>query len=184
MKHGSIIMIQRLNKSPYYGNTRSPYSQEISCARISPKYHDNSFLGLGRCSAFGIHATQDNHYWRYLYSHNAGFTWEYHGKLLAGVLLLHDNAPTHKSWTSQTAIKKCGFLELNHLPYRPGSRDYFLFRNLKKFLRERQFSNDNAVNEAVTGYFDTQDVSFFLKVFITRAKWTKCLTIKRYYIEK
>ena len=41
-----------------------PYSQEISCARNSRKDFGNSFLGLRRCSPFGIHATPDNHYWR------------------------------------------------------------------------------------------------------------------------
>ena len=54
-----------------------PYSQEISCATISRKDHGNSFLGLIRYSAFGIHATQDNHYWRHLCFHNGGFTREY-----------------------------------------------------------------------------------------------------------
>ena len=58
------------------------------------------------------------------------------GKLSAGVLLLHDNAPAHKSHTSWADIRKCGFIELNHLPYSPdlAPSDYFLFRNLKKFL--------------------------------------------------
>ena len=46
MKHRSIIMIQRLNKSPCNGNRRVPCSQEISCATISPKDHSNSFFGL------------------------------------------------------------------------------------------------------------------------------------------
>ena len=42
-----------------------------------------------------------------------------HGKLLAGVLLVHDNAPAHKSRTLQAAVRKCGFIELNHPPYIP-----------------------------------------------------------------
>ena len=37
------------------------------------------------------------------------------GKLSAGVLLLHDNAPVHKSCTSWAAIRKYDFVELNHL---------------------------------------------------------------------
>ena len=54
------------------------------------------------------------------------------GKLSAGVLLLHDNAPTHKSRTSRAAIWKCGFVELKHPPYSPdlALSDYFLFKNL------------------------------------------------------
>ena len=54
-----------------------PYSQKISCATIIRKDHGNSFLGLGRCSAFGIHSTQDNHYSRHLCFHIGGFTREY-----------------------------------------------------------------------------------------------------------
>ena len=44
-----------------------------------------------------------------------------HGKLLAGVLLLHDNAPAHKSCLSWAAIRKCDFIELN-LQSRPDSQ--------------------------------------------------------------
>ena len=85
------------------------------------------------------------------------------GKLSAGVLLLHDNAPAHKSRTTLVAIRKCGFVELYYLPYSPdlAPSDCFHFENLKKFLRGRRFTDDNAVKEDVTGYFGIQDVSFF-----------------------
>ena len=50
------------------------------------------------------------------------------GNLSTGVLLLHDNAPTHKSCTLRAAIGKYGFIELNHPPYSPNlaPSDYFL----------------------------------------------------------
>ena len=85
---------------------------------------------------------------------------KHRGKLSADVLLLHDNPPAHKSRTSRAAIRKCGFVELNHPPYNPDLApcDYFLFRNLKKFLRGQQISDDNAVKKVVTENFDTQDV--------------------------
>ena len=41
------------------------------------------------------------------------------GKLAAGVLLLHDNAPVHKSRVAQVAIHECKFKQLNHPPYSP-----------------------------------------------------------------
>ena len=98
-------------------------------------------------------------------------------------VLLHDKAHAHKSCTSLAAIRKCGFVELNHPPYSAdlAPSDYFLFRNIKKFLRGRRFPDDNAVKEAVTGYGDTQDVSFFLRVFnhwrqselsVLESRWT------------
>ena len=39
------------------------------------------------------------------------------GKLAAGVLLLHDNAPVHKSRVAQAAIRECKFEQLNHPQY-------------------------------------------------------------------
>ena len=38
------------------------------------------------------------------------------GKLSAGILLLHDNAPVHKSNVALEAIRKSGFTELEHPP--------------------------------------------------------------------
>ena len=65
------------------------------------------------------------------------------GKLAAGVLLLHDNAPVHKSGVAQAqaAIRECKFEQLNHLPYSPdlAPSDYYLFRNLKSHLRGTRF---------------------------------------------
>ena len=82
------------------------------------------------------------------------------GKISAGVLLLHDNESAHMPRISRAAMRKCGFVELNHPPYSPDLAriDYFLFRNLKEFLRGRRFPDGNAVKETVTGYFDTQEV--------------------------
>ena len=50
------------------------------------------------------------------------------GKLAAGVLL-HDNAPVHKSRVAQAAKRECKFEQLNHLPYSPdlAPSDYYLF---------------------------------------------------------
>ena len=57
------------------------------------------------------------------------------GKISAGVLLLHDNAPVHLSAKSQTAIRQCGFQQVNHPPYSPdlAPSDYFLFRGVNDF---------------------------------------------------
>ena len=65
----------------------------------------------------------------------------HHGKLSPGVLLLHDNAPVHRSRTLRAAIRTCGFVDVNHLTYSAdlAPSDYFLFRNLKKILCGRQF---------------------------------------------
>src|SRR5215471_12603495 len=87
------------------------------------------------------------------------------GRLSAGVLLLHDNAPVHMSAKSQAAIRQCEFQQLNHPPYSPdlAPSDYFLFRVMKKFLRGKRFSSDEEVKEAVTTWFEEQSNDFFFQ---------------------
>ena len=67
------------------------------------------------------------------------------GKLSQGVLLLHDNAPVHKSRIAQAAIRECKFEQLNHPPYSPdlASSDYYLFRNLKNKTNHPISSNSH-----------------------------------------
>ena len=87
------------------------------------------------------------------------------GKLLAGVLLLHDNAPVHMYAKSQATIRQRGFQQLNHPPYSPdlAPSDYFLFRVMKKILRGKRFSGDEEVKEAVTTWFEEQSKHFFFQ---------------------
>ena len=87
------------------------------------------------------------------------------GKLSAGMLLLHDNAPVHMSAKSQAAIRQCGLQQLNHPPYSPDldPLDYFLFRVMKKFLQGERFSSEEEVKEAVTTWFEEQSKFFFFQ---------------------
>jgi histone-lysine N-methyltransferase SETMAR len=80
------------------------------------------------------------------------------GKLSAGMLILHDSAPVHMSAKSQAAIRQCGFQQLNHQPYSPdlAPSDYFLLRDIKKFLRGKRFSSDEEVKESVMTWFAEQ----------------------------
>jgi len=41
------------------------------------------------------------------------------GKLSMGVSLLRDNAPVHKSFVAQQAIRDCRFVQPNHHAYSP-----------------------------------------------------------------
>lgn len=41
------------------------------------------------------------------------------GLVTRGVLLLHDNAPVHRSHVVQAAIRERGFEQLDHPPYSP-----------------------------------------------------------------
>lgn len=109
------------------------------------------------------------------------------GKLTKGVLLLHDNAPVHKSRVAMAALYHCGFEMLNHPPYSPDLApcDYYLFPKLKKELRGKKFSNDEEVKSAISAYFEDKDNTFFfdgINKLIERSE--KCIRVKGEYIEK
>lgn len=61
---------------------------------------------------------------------------------ISGVMLLHDNAPVHKSYV-QAAILLCGFLEMNNPPYSQDvAPSHFLFRYLQKHFCGCWFSSN------------------------------------------
>ena len=68
-----------------------------------------------------------------------------------GVVLLHDNTSVYKCNIVQAVIRKTGFVELNHLAYSPDivPSDYYLFSNLNKFLRGKNFSRDDETMDTV-----------------------------------
>lgn len=109
------------------------------------------------------------------------------GKLTKGVLLLHDNAPVHKSRVALAALHKVGFDIIDHPPYSPdlAPSDYYLFPNLKRELRGKKFSTDEEVKDAVSAYFSEKDKTFFyegIHKLIHRSE--KCIRVSGEYIEK
>lgn len=108
------------------------------------------------------------------------------GKLSQGVLLLHDNAPVHKSGVAQRAIRDSGFEELNHPPYSPdlAPSDYYLFSHLKKDLRGKRFESDEELVQVVTEWFDAK-VETFYKTGIEslRDRWLRVIALHGEYIE-
>ena len=93
------------------------------------------------------------------------------GKLTHGVLLLHDNAPVHKSNIAQAAIRRVGFAELNHPAYSLdiAPTDYYLFSNLKKFLRGKNFRSDDHAIMTVEDYL--------------RDRWVRVIASQGQYIQ-
>lgn len=109
------------------------------------------------------------------------------GKLTAGVLLLHDNAPVHKARVAKAAMQDCGFEEINHPPYSPdlAPSDYYLFPNLKKDLRGKRFSDDEELKAAINTHFEEKSEDYFLQgleKLISRSN--KCIEVLGNYIEK
>ena len=79
------------------------------------------------------------------------------GKLSDGILVLHDDAPIQMSTIATDTVCDLKFGELCHPPYSPdlAPSDYYLFSNLKKFLRGTRFLDDSEVESTVQRYFDS-----------------------------
>ena len=75
------------------------------------------------------------------------------------VLLLQDNALIHKCTIVQATIQKTSFVELYHPDYSPDiapSVDY-LFLDMKKYLRGKNFSGDDETINTVDEYLNNLD---------------------------
>lgn len=109
------------------------------------------------------------------------------GKLAAGVLLLHDNAPVLMARVSKAAVRDCGFEEINHPPYSPdlAPSDYYLFPNLKKDLRGKRFVDDEELKAAINEHFSGKEESYFLQgIDKLISRCNKCIEVMGDYIEK
>ena len=86
------------------------------------------------------------------------------GKVIKGVLFLHDNAPAHRTLATQKKLTSLGFQCLDHPPYSPdlAPPNYYLFSGLKKQLKGRQFLSDAEVIAATETWLDGQHSDFFL----------------------
>lgn len=109
------------------------------------------------------------------------------GKLTAGVLLLHDNAPVHTARVSKAAVRDCGFEEINHPPYSPdlAPSDYYLFPNLKKDLRGKRFHDDEELKAAINEHFSGKGENYFLEgIEKIISRCNKCIEVMGDYFEK
>lgn len=109
------------------------------------------------------------------------------GMLTKGVLLLHDNAPSHSSIVATQTAAHCGYQILPHPPYSPdiAPSDFFLFPQLKSALRGRHFQSDNDVISAVEGWFSDHDGCFYKEgIRKVKERWEKCVTLGGSYVEK
>lgn len=103
------------------------------------------------------------------------------------ILLLHDNAPVHNCKVVQGVIRLSGFIELNQLAYSPdiAPADYYLFSNLKKFLRDKNFNSDDEVITAIEDYLTDVDSDFFCKgIESLRDRWPRVVASEGQYIQE
>ena len=101
-------------------------------------------------------------------------------------MLLHDNAPVHKSNIVQATIRQAGFAELNYPAYSPdiAPTDYHMFSHLKKFLRGKSFGFDDEVIATVETYLRDLDSGFFSTgIESLRDRWLHVVAIEGQYIQ-
>ena len=73
------------------------------------------------------------------------------GKLLRGIVLLHENACPHTAWHTQALLHEQFHWDIfKHPPYSPdlAPSDFFLFPKMKQHLVGKLFANDEDVKDA------------------------------------
>ena len=109
------------------------------------------------------------------------------GKVIKGVLFLHDSAPAHRALATQMKVAYLGFQCLDHLPYSPdlATSDYHLFPGLKKQFKGRHFSSGAEVIAAAKTWLEGKlsEIFFFsgLQKLEQRAK--KCIELRGECVE-
>lgn len=101
-------------------------------------------------------------------------------------ILLHDNAPAHRSLLVQEYLAKNNVATLEHPPYSPdlAPADFFLFTRLKTSLKGERFTNSEAIKENATKALKDISKDDFQKCFEQLYdRWCKCVAAGGEYFE-
>lgn len=103
------------------------------------------------------------------------------------IIFHQDNAPAHKSVRTMAKFQELHYELLEHPPYSPdlAPSDFYLFPNLKRFLRGKRFSSNEEVIAAVDGYFEDLPENHFKNgICGLENRWKMCFEIKGEYVEE
>jgi histone-lysine N-methyltransferase SETMAR len=86
------------------------------------------------------------------------------GKLSKGILILQDKAAPHKAAITHQTFSDLHFEVPKHPAYSPdlAPSDYYLFPNLKKYLKGRKILSLEVATLAADGWFAAKPKEFFL----------------------
>lgn len=101
-------------------------------------------------------------------------------------LLLHDNAPAHRSVLVQSELAKQSITVLPHPPYSPDLApcDFFIFSRMKNQLRGRRFCSAEEVKTAATQALRSIPENAFQDCFQQLyRRWQKCIVAGGDYFE-
>lgn len=101
-------------------------------------------------------------------------------------VLLHDNAPAHRSLLVRNYLAKHNVTTLEHPPYSPdlAPADFFLFPRLKSSLKGQRFTDAEEVKEKATKVLKDISENEFQKCFEQLYdRWGKCVVSGGEYFE-
>ena len=160
-------MTRSLNSKACSGNTLVLQPPEVQGTGISWQDNVHCFVGRWRCIADWLYASESDNYRVYyadlLHKLHLAIKEKRRGKLTQVPLLLHDNAPVHRSHVGQATTLEFGFEEMHHPPYSPdlAPNDYHLFPNLKQHLCGQWFSTDDELKYATKECLKEQSELFY-----------------------
>lgn len=102
------------------------------------------------------------------------------------VLLLHDNARPHVAKSTREKLKRLGWEVLPHAPYSPdlAPTDYFLFRSLSQFLKEKSFDDLENLKSSIDFFFQSKTPEFYAKgLFELPNRWSMVIESDGDYIK-
>jgi len=109
------------------------------------------------------------------------------GNLTKVPLLLHDNAPAHRSHAGHVALLESGFEEISHPPYYPNLEpsDCHRFPNSKKHLYGQRFSIIDELKYATEEWLKEQsEIFYFTGIQKLWDHYKLCIDTSGEYVEK
>ena len=92
----------------------------------------------------------------------------------------------HISKLTTQKLENLGFQIIDHPPYSLdlAPSDFFLFPQLKKFLKGTKFESNTDIIETVNGWIEDQSSEFFLAgIKKLESRCQKCIELKGEYVE-
>ncbi len=102
-----------------------------------------------------------------------------------GVILQQDNARPHTAKVTRAKLKELGWEILPHPPYSPdiAPSDYHLFQSLQHFLSGKVFTDKNAKEIAIAGFFAEKPKTFYREgIEALPTRWEKVIENDGEYI--
>ncbi|XP_015783813.1 histone-lysine N-methyltransferase SETMAR-like [Tetranychus urticae] len=100
-------------------------------------------------------------------------------------LFLHNNARPHVAEETMQLIQELGWGLIQHPPYSPdlAPSDYFLFKNLKQYLRGRRFESISELIAETEAYFASQPESWYRAgIAELPTRYQRCLASRGDYL--